>query len=674
MSSSNFSSEAKSVNAVASSAGSQIPSQLVISYEGIDITFEFHELVALTDYVAKNFLVESVNVPIPKDTINFIDRGIRILRGQKSEVEFFYKHIGTCSYLPTVNKLNTTGKWLSAAKQTVNENKACKNRRGFWLSIGDRFILKRAQDAYVSDHGNEINFFETRLSIGFELNQEKTKKLHDSLCEVERFIAKKLNGNDEEKKSMANFIAEFEKKVDQPYVGFIEQMGRYKEALKEKLKDYDFLSDLPGFERLMGDLKDSIGLEGVDFIRNFFVYHCQYLKILRGEITPMFRVDAFGPGDKGASYQTFEKVIAKYLQAQKNPDASIELIKMMRFLLYGKKILVPDFLPALLVCWFIAEPGRHCSAFLVGLMLCDLMEINHKRTNGMSYTWQNVLIHPKIGQKGLKVKDFYGANKKPDEIGGFHSMAHDGSYTQAIKEDKEGGLEKLDTLTVMRQKEGAIILDWLMIALQRFYPKLKIILHADSVLKKSPNYDEVYYEKNLIKLDQIQNQIKKLEKTIQVKQKTDNKADVSKEQNKLATLQQQQVYLQKKQKIQKEILLPLLQKRMSIFCNLLTLVTYSLNEVRDYEKDEKEKYVDDLRDEIYKKEIEASRKDCEAKGIIGPKQLPNWYFQDVNAIDNCFYEAVVHQFKLIHHPFIVGVPVGTELHDALRLLIQGKNF
>jgi predicted house-cleaning noncanonical NTP pyrophosphatase (MazG superfamily) len=58
----------------------------------------------------------------------------------------------------------------------------------------------------------------------------------------------------------------------------------------------------------------------------------------------------------------------------------------------------------------------------------------------------------------------------------------------------------------------------------------------------------------------------------------------------------------------------------------------------------------------------------------GPSTIPGWQIQNVLGDGNCFYHAVIEQFRLIAHPFLQEVPPGTEPHALLRLRVQGQAY
>jgi hypothetical protein len=65
---------------------------------------------------------------------------------------------------------------------------------------------------------------------------------------------------------------------------------------------------------------------------------------------------------------------------------------------------------------------------------------------------------------------------------------------------------------------------------------------------------------------------------------------------------------------------------------------------------------------------------AQQSGAIGYRSIPHWILQDVEGDGNCLFRAVAHQLQLLQHPFINTVPVGTDVHDILRLRAQGSAF
>lgn len=72
--------------------------------------------------------------------------------------------------------------------------------------------------------------------------------------------------------------------------------------------------------------------------------------------------------------------------------------------------------------------------------------------------------------------------------------------------------------------------------------------------------------------------------------------------------------------------------------------------------------------------IQESLLSAEKEGITGPRNIPGWILEDVEDKGNCFYDAIIHQMKLINHVFLLTVHNSTLPRDSLRLWIQGVEF
>ncbi len=72
--------------------------------------------------------------------------------------------------------------------------------------------------------------------------------------------------------------------------------------------------------------------------------------------------------------------------------------------------------------------------------------------------------------------------------------------------------------------------------------------------------------------------------------------------------------------------------------------------------------------------VTESRRIAEQRGNIGSRTIDGWELKDVPDEGNCFYEAIADQLQRINHRVIQEVPKGTEIHNWLRLHIQGSNF
>ena len=246
-------------------------------------------------------------------------------------------------------------------------------------------------------------------------------------------------------------------------------------------------------------------------------------------------LNAYGSED-GESYMKFETAIRRFQQL--HPMQSADYIaERMRSILLNRTPPMrnsdphspQDFLYALTVAWFIAEPARYPLALLSGLALLDLIEskVTLCDTNPFCgenfdwYSWSCALIHPFKHLSDMrdgsgrsfpsKVRDMYGDPVKIDSFGGMHPMAHSGSVRDTATELQSG-----QKLSVAKQKAGSLLIDWLHRFLQHHIPPdgIKVFSSVDTVfrvtasaqtvtnapLNPKPSYDRIQnLEKRLFK-------------------------------------------------------------------------------------------------------------------------------------------------------------------------------
>lgn len=136
-------------------------------------------------------------------------------------------------------------------------------------------------------------------------------------------------------------------------------------------------------------------------------------------------------------------------------------------------------LPVLAAAWYLAETSRNPMTTLSSTMLIDIIEGQGYYVDCNFYSIENVLWHPDtIGDKHLDGTDLTQlgkadrATKYPlqEGWGGAHPMCHSNSY---MRDFSEGNLWKVDdVLSVVRQKEVAIIIKWLFCIIKRFFSDL----------------------------------------------------------------------------------------------------------------------------------------------------------------------------------------------------------
>lgn len=298
--------------------------------------------------------------------------------------------------------------------------------------------------------------------------------------------------------------------------------------------------------------------------KEFLVLSCIAKKLGKGIHQYLLRpIYAYGEKDKGSPYHELEKAITNYFRLPEHLDSQ-QLATVMREILKGRatEAVVPSFLPNLVSAWFISETIRNPVSLITGLMLLDMLENNVEcidNENGVNlYTWQKTLTHPMNEEAKInnhaETNDLYGNSIHPFKFGGSHPMAHKNSIKDAKRNLDDG-----TKLSVVRQKEGHLILDWLFIHIKHIQPKFSVEISNDqlAVIPK-------YYEIN-VNIKEIDEKIKKIEDTIRYK----NYEDVDKQLDKISRLQK----LRKKQLLINFLIEPLLKARIETLDNLYVGIT-----------------------------------------------------------------------------------------------------
>lgn len=265
------------------------------------------------------------------------------------------------------------------------------------------------------------------------------------------------------------------------------------------------------------DIYESYGLETIesDITIKKMVLASLAKNINRGVKTSIFRpVFAYGTDAQGDKYTTFAERIRAYLQ--RNPhltDASIvsEARKVLANIVGSDDL---DFLPNLMVAWFVAEAVRNSNASLLGLMVLDMIENSASLSralidNGIPlYNWCNVLTYSEQRHQAATstITDGYGAPLPHYELGGVHPMAHHRSERQCRP------LRPGDKLTVVQQKEGSLTAHWLHEYFLHFHPDLKVNLVS---ITEEPLNQDLFYEH-----DDIINRLKALNRELNTTNKT----------------------------------------------------------------------------------------------------------------------------------------------------------
>ncbi len=217
-------------------------------------------------------------------------------------------------------------------------------------------------------------------------------------------------------------------------------------------------------------------------------------EVNQGEHKSLFRPqESYGEAEKGAPYHSFAESVVKYFLFQ-NALTPQQIASSMRKITYGESCEIDglEFLPNLVVAWFIGEAARNGCSIITSIMILDMIEnsivLNDRDGNNL-YLWEHVLIHPLNEafkkDKKIRISDVYGQPKKPTQIGGSHPMCHEGSKKQAAEPLKDGA-----KLNIMRQKEGSLILHWIYKHLKQACPDFPVELKGinDANFDPSPQY------------------------------------------------------------------------------------------------------------------------------------------------------------------------------------------
>ncbi|MBX9786305.1 MAG: hypothetical protein K2Y08_03095 [Alphaproteobacteria bacterium] len=349
----------------------------------------------------------------------------------------------------------------------------------------------------------------------------------------------------------------------------------------------------------------------------------------------MFRpLHSFGQTAKGPSYNDFSKALKHYRARTETPVPDMMIATYMRHVLRGGRLDNPElyFIPSLCAVWFTGEIARNNTSLLTNLILLDFMELGivHLNNEGHNlYSLRHLLVHPQKPTNSLDrvpILDMYGDPIDLAEWDGMHPMAHGGSVPGSKRM-----LDKTTKLTTVRQKEGHLLIHWLVEALNQegigAYPKGGLLVAPHS-------YEDI---------DKLFNPSKRALDNIK-----DNPLQLRR--------------LEIAQKIKE-----LLMRRANTLDNLLSVgkekktgTNSGTGGAVEYEGEEVA--------------LKASLKDGEKAGAIEPRTITGWGIYDVEDRGNCFYDAVVHQLQLHGHPFIGSIPVGTNPRDSLRLQVQGEAF
>lgn len=659
--------------------------------------------------ILKNFLDEIYNqcetgnvywsvVTVPSKWGRVLEhiRGKRELE-PTAEAKNLLKSAHKLKFMPIpepIQKINTIDKWLSLSKQLSMMEQM--DGLGWWFLLNDRLIhvnfdpnnrensKEGGQHFYVSDHGplNDVYRQIEQVTYSHSLTNDflypaRFFKRHETCTLEERNLIKKnfiyqlhnVNINDDsqlENLLYSELLVPYRLPADKPVEPLREYLPINRnsfqeyndifEATLEKIKYKALVRVMPYFEQLFQNGKTIFNTQVANIMTQSdadIYIECKFLaqlmcEVNKGERNLIFRSTAsYGKRDKGDSYHDFEKAFLNYFKLPEYYSES-ELASITRKILKGENSNIENcsFIPNLVGAWFIAEAARNKLSILTGLMLLDMIEsgIQLLDQDGNNwYSWRNALIHPlKGGDQEKEAEDLYGRNiKNIDRFGGSHPMAHGGSFNDATEEK----FQNSNTLTPVRQKEGSLILHWLQekLAAKGILSYLLDSSH-EPLENQVPNFDDLLSGKEHCKhYSKLYKKIEKLHGDIRrAKENPKSKVNITKTEEKIKGIQSRLDELIEKEIVQKEIIIPELLCRLSSLDNLLNL------------------------DQNLKKKSYASR--------IGPREIDGFNIVDVDDDGNCFYRAVADQMRVAGHQIIDNIAEGTELHDILRLRIQGQHF
>ncbi len=294
---------------------------------------------------------------------------------------------------------------------------------------------------------------------------------------------------------------------DSPFTSLNDKADVYSEATDFQYQLFDMFKDEPA---------------RVDEMIRIIVLASLAKDINRGKHKSLFRpIFSYGDKDKGAPYHQLASSAVAYMTDRQSSNQ--HLAQAMRQILTGQFVDTTHlgFLVNLVGAWFISETARNPLSLLTGMMVIDMIENQIELIiDGVNiYTLQYALIHPDNDEPKKKIKDICGQPTTPWKVGGAHPMAHEGSESQAAL-DNNG---RLTRLSMVRQKEGRLLLQWLFIHLtnilvsnapQEFSVTL-VDSTASSIKNNNLNYAEIAFNK---KTASKLNKKSKIDKTLLLKQ------------------------------------------------------------------------------------------------------------------------------------------------------------
>lgn len=167
-------------------------------------------------------------------------------------------------------------------------------------------------------------------------------------------------------------------------------------------------------------------------------------------------------GKERLSYIDFYKALKTHYTDRM--DDSV-IVKECRRILSGHRLNSrhAKVLPLMAATMLGAEVSRNRACLVTGLMLLDLIESNVLAPSGSGnsdvYCFKNVLWHPELYDSSANERRTDPGLHALNGLGGFHPMAHQGSWEKEFH--KEGPYQQQSQLTLSHIKSVVILIDWL---------------------------------------------------------------------------------------------------------------------------------------------------------------------------------------------------------------------
>ena len=274
---------------------------------------------------------------------------------------------------------------------------------------------------------------------------------------------------------------------DSPFTSLNDKADVYSEATDFQHQLFDMFEDEPA---------------RVDEMIRVIVLASLAKDINRGKHESLFRpMFSYGDKDKGAPYHQLASSAVDYMTNRQLSNQ--HLAQAMRRILTEEPVdtIHLGFLINLVGAWFISEAARNPLSLLTGMMIIDMIEnqIELIIQDVNIYTLQYALIHPDNDEPKKKMKDICGQPTTSWKVGGAHPMAHEGSESQVALDNNQ----HITQLSIVRQKEGRLLLHWLFIHLEKMLAdspqhhfKIALVQSATSPIKsKHLNYAEIAFHK-----------------------------------------------------------------------------------------------------------------------------------------------------------------------------------